>query len=559
MEKSAAISKPPFVAYHFLALLFIIGMAISVQFELIVQFPIKDGFDAFHMGEFVASALGIIKPAPFAGDPFTIHGAADFWPALLVNSLDLSNSKFIAYTVAIYPLLSIFTALLIFLVTVRLALIFQSNPIFLAPVFCFAPYCMGWRELFFFLSMVIFIELVSIAPNFQRRKIILQLLFGTSIALGIYWNFSRAVVAIAAFGPITLWLAFRDPRYFISVGTAFSVFFALGLFVPGISVQGFFENFIMLLNTSSQWNLPVSPKTIVSSVLILGLTALALLRVFQYLRSSGYNETQIALFFPLAIASIIYCKVALMRIAAENVLLALIVPLILVCLTTRSRKVDSKDAVARLMLAAIAAGVIVYLNVSGYFYYVTILIVVVAFLLIFFEATMEPALYRVSVTIVCAFCLGSAMTAPTGEFKKIRSSKVAPPIDEMVLSNSISPVSEGVGWVAQKLKTNGASCVFDLTNTGLINGASFLPACSRFTYPVYATSEFEGWLINDLLATLPPVIVYSAEHWSYEIDNRPMNERFPALDKAIHSHYSKEECNYGYCLQYKIINPVPNL
>ena len=54
------------------------------QNALSLSFPI---LDLFHQGEFLAAGM-LFFGAPFEGDPFTIHGAADFIPLVAVYSLE---------------------------------------------------------------------------------------------------------------------------------------------------------------------------------------------------------------------------------------------------------------------------------------------------------------------------------------------------------------------------------------------------------------------------------------------------------------------------------------
>ena len=112
-------------------------------------------------------------------------------------------------------------------------------------------------------------------------------------------------------------------------------------------------------------------------------------------------------------------------------------------------------------------------------------------------------------------------------------------------------VMPGIRWSAQSLRAAGAHCVFDLVNAGLINAVAQLPACSRFTYPVYAGPQHEQQLISDLERTAPTAVVFKADFWSYAIDGRPMSARFPVLDATITQRYPREECQFGFCLRYK--------
>ena len=119
------------------------------------------------------------------------------------------------------------------------------------------------------------------------------------------------------------------------------------------------------------------------------------------------------------------------------------------------------------------------------------------------------------------------------------------------LPTAENAVTPGVHWSAKIISESGAECVFDLVNTGLINAVANLPACSQFTYPVYAGPQHENRLTADLIRADPPVIVYRSNFWSYAIDGRNMAERFPTLDAEIMKLYPREVCKHDYCLRFQ--------
>jgi len=110
--------------------------------------------------------------------------------------------------------------------------------------------------------------------------------------------------------------------------------------------------------------------------------------------------------------------------------------------------------------------------------------------------------------------------------------------------------SKGINWVAEELKKNHVECVFDLANNGAINGVADLPACTRFSYIIYADRKYEDEIIGRLRETKPETIVYSTKFWSYNIDDKPMSDRFPELDRFILKYYPFEKCAYDYCMRY---------
>jgi len=111
-------------------------------------------------------------------------------------------------------------------------------------------------------------------------------------------------------------------------------------------------------------------------------------------------------------------------------------------------------------------------------------------------------------------------------------------------------VDKGIQWVSAELSKAGSNCVFDLSNNGVINGVTALPACTKYTYPVYATQRYEGDMIQELQQRNPPIIVFYSTYWPFSIDGKSMHDRFPELKNYLLKTYQYEKCNFGYCLRY---------
>ncbi|MFC6477947.1 hypothetical protein ACFQDN_17645 [Pseudomonas asuensis] len=112
-------------------------------------------------------------------------------------------------------------------------------------------------------------------------------------------------------------------------------------------------------------------------------------------------------------------------------------------------------------------------------------------------------------------------------------------------------VSEGARWAASQIKESGSQCVFDLSNNGIINGVTGLPACTKYIYPVYATRVYEQDMISDLKKSDPSVVVYSTTFWSFNINDISMHDKFPELKKYLDEKYPYEKCESEYCLRFK--------
>lgn len=534
-----------------LVIVLLLSAAITLQHNLGVSFPLTD---AFHSGEFVAAAMAVLVPPPFEGDPYTIHGASDFFPALLARLL-VGQEHIIAYTVVMYGLMSIFACFLIGLAAVRIAKRSDTELIVLAPFFLLIPFCVDWRDLLFALSLLLFSRLVS--SNEQRGgTVLVQLLFGFVVALGTYWSYNRGVAALVAFGPVMLWLSLYDRRHLVSILVALVAFPLLGMLLPGISVWGYIQNLFMLFETSSKWAYPpYSPlidfyRMLLAIGAIAGFVAAVIVAAIG-MRLQTSSRDFVALYVALIVAAAIYLKIGLGRIDF-HVFMGTWLPLLIALCGMRWGRIDIPGGVrARLTyfvgsLLLLSAGVFIF----GLFYNAPMAMVAICLLLLV-GCFLNQRHRFVPATFIAICTLSVIVPSPLHALRTVQSGGAAWIGSIRDLPANDDAVSEQVLWAAREIADAGSDCVFDLSNSGLINAVAGLPSCSRFTYPVYANSSYEDALIADLRSAAPPVVLYWSTFWSYSIDRRPMSDQFPTLNATILRDYPRELCNFGACLRYR--------
>lgn len=514
----------------------------SLHANGVPSFPVQD---AFHKGEFVAAAITVLQGAPFDSVPYTIHGAVDLWPALIVSLVIPERDMLLANTLVLYPIFSMLAVVFTALASTRLAQRFGIAPLMLVPFLLIAGLCIGWRDVFFALSLYLFARIV---PDDLGRGggFLAQILFGLVIAVGTYWSFNRGAAALIAFGLPTLWLATRHYRFAISIVTAILVFLAIGSSgVPGVSAQGYLENFVMLLQTSSQWGYSRSLSRDLWWILTVGTVVGAISLVGLRLRRGKLSESQVVLSISLLIGAAIYAKIGLGRIDQAHIVMGVWMPLLVVTLLLTEVQLN-KPSWLQLGISAVAVVLVVYAARR----YISIL--PIAATLIFAIAVLLGGRLRLNVAqAVTVFCV-SALILTTGKiWGSAKKGTYAWLWDFPNLPAAAESVTPGIRWSAQSIRDSGTHCVFDLVNVGLINAVANLPACSRFTYPVYAGPQHERQLIEDLQRTAPIAILYKADFWSYAIDGKAMSSRFLALDAEILRLYPREECNLGFCLRFR--------
>jgi len=522
---------------------FFVSLFISGQNALDLPFPISD---PFHQGEFLAAAIAVLNDAPYDGDPLIVHGAVDILPALVVAQLATSQEFVLSYTLAIYPFISIITVIITLAAALRLADRFQVQTALLIPFILFVPFSVGWRDLFFSISLYMF---AAIVPDERGRGggPAKQIIFGLVIALGTYWSFNRGVAALVAFGPLTIWLAVHYRRFWISILTALAGFVFIGSVFPGISIQGYIENFLVLLETSSQWTFPPSLNQNVWTGLVIAVGVISAATAVVSIRKFSLTRSKIILLSALIIASAVYLKIGLGRVDQVHIQMAVWLPMLIITIIFSWEKHTVPNNALLIFSAVLLSVVITFVLRSHYvslFSIFSILIIATGFFL------GERGRHYLSYALL-TLCLSATATGAGLAWLKFQDDRYAWLSDIAQLPAAENAVTEGVLWSSRKIVESGSSCVFDLVNNGLINAVTNLPPCSRFTYPVYANRTYESQLIDDLRSSDPALIVYSSDFWSYSIDGKPMTERFPLLDAEILDRYPNIECNFGYCVRIR--------
>jgi hypothetical protein len=323
--------------------------------------------------------------------------------------------------------------------------------------------------------------------------------------------------------------------------------FAASLFVANwigaFSLSSFIENFEFLLATSSQWSYGYSKfEPILFTVLVTipnGWAIYYLVNNLQQVIRNSWRETANLLL--LIIITLLMFKIGINRADLPHVVMALWMPaLVFLYLNIRlSMFANATMAVAIVWLA---------LRVHNFW------ILFGAIMPVIYENNtrlkkltcylVAPKFSIVVIAIPLIFVNTLKIASNDSKNGYLWISHIsAPPANQ-------SLVGESINWVSSEILRVGSRCVFDLSNNGVINGITALPACTKYTYPVYATQRYEADMIQELQQRNPPVVVFSSTYWSFSIDGKSMHDRFPELKNYLVQTYPYEKCNFGYCLRY---------
>lgn len=505
-------------------------------------FAIGDAFysDPFHHGEFVASLQSML-----AGNVkfFTIHGAMDWVPAWFSQRL-FGLDKYFLPTMLVYNTLSAFAGL--FLYTTIFLLTSKNNQyraIILMISAVLSAYLVGIRDVF--LLLAIWVYFLSERCSSKQWRNVLELTLGVLLAVNLFWSFDRGMAAIAGLGIACIVIAVAERRYLLSM---LSFSFSLGAlhWVGALSFSNYAANFQFLMATSSQWSHGFAKEPVTLSALVAIPNGWAIYYLLKQLHQQfRVNWKETANLISLVILTILMFKIGVNRADGLHVIMALWVPslaflylherctvkwpmffniTIIISIMWLAKKTDMHVLYFGILIPAIYVIQTKFPKLTYDLALPKLGIIALAI----------PLLFTNIVIISSKYTQGSFQWMP-----KV----LTPPTNQSLVSDSIK-------WVSEEILKAGSHCVFDLSNNGVINGITSLPACTKYIYPVYATQRYEADMLEELQQHNPPVIVFSSTYWSFSIDGKSMHGRFPALKNYLLKTYPYEKCNLGYCLRY---------
>ena len=519
-------------------------LALSILFTGILAkfFAIGDSFfgDPFHHGEFVASLQSVL-----AGNVnfFTIHGAMDWLPAWFSQHFFGPNQYFLP-TMLAYNTLSALASLFLYATIVLLT---NKNNQYRAVILMVSAvlvvYLVGSRDVF--LLLAIWVYFLSERCSSKQSRNVLELILGVALAANLFWSFDRGVVGIAGIGLACLVTAATERRYLLSMVTFILSLGALH-WVGALSFSNYVANFQFLLATSSQWSYGFAKKPVILSALVAIPNGWAVYYLYKQLNQTiRVNWKETASLISLVILTILMYKIGINRADGGHVIMALWAPTLAFLYLHEKYSVKwpiffNITIIISMMLLAKKSGIsVLYFGMLVPAIYV----IKTRFPKLTYDlVSLKLAIIAFAIPLTLLITLKISPQYTQGGYQWI--SKIsAPPTNQ-------SLVSESIQWVSTEILKSGSSCVFDLSNNGVINGITGLPACTKYIYPVYATQRYENDMLEELQQKNPPVIVFTSTYWSFSIDGKSMHERFPELKTYLVRTYPYEKCNLGYCLRY---------
>ena len=498
--------------------------------------------DPFHQGEHFAAAVSYLAGSGARFHPLAIHGVLDVFPALLAERLTGAGNYFLA-TEVIYCALNFAAAIALLAIAWELLRSKPNRWLLLLVVGLVAPFVVGYRDLLLLTSLYLFV-MISGRNAAGPSGVLLKFGLGIAAAFGVFWSFDRGIAGTVALGAGVLTMLPRGRTHAIPLVAFVATITVLALCFDAFSLSNYLSNVRLLMDTSSQWRYVGQQSALELSTFALALNSVALtLFVLESWRSGSF-ERRVPQVLAFVLLALVLVKIGTNRADILHVYWALWVPM-LAALAFYGGTLKVRMAAVILVAVVLIAAIGVARSYDDYAMLLVVALLGYATVSLLRLRHFQIVTAGLMVLIACG--LWSVAASSTNWLTGGRYAWIGRVLHSPA-NEEVSPPP--VVWVAERLREQGVNCVFDLTNSGLINGLVRRPSCSRFTYPVYATTKYEQQLIDDLRAASPRALVYSSGNWSYRIDGKPMNERFQALDRFILTNYPVEACSVGYCVRY---------
>lgn len=497
--------------------------------------------DPFHHGEYVATL-----PAVLAGgsDFFTIHGALDWLPAWLAAQ-GVGVARYFLPTMFLFHLLDLLAGLLLYLIVVQQSSSLERYRfVVLFATAALACYLVGHRDFFLLTSVWLFFAL-SAQDDKPIRFNLLALTLGLSLALNVFWSFDRGLAGLLGLGSACLLGLATQHRYGVVLLTTTLVL--LGLVQSGwMPVDTYLANLRFLLDTSAQWrygsdNWTASFLTVVAAIPNLVATYWLARRFRRAAVERDWSEAARLLAW-LALCVLMF-KAGTNRADSQHVVMALWIPwLTLLSLSGDRLRAKRLIPVARWLWWPPLLAIFLF-SISHPLF----LLLLLAPALYALEVRHPQRAERIQHSRLAIFTLAFIVLAANvqragGHYVKQHYAWLAQ------LSNppsNVQTVDNAIRWVVGEFQRQQARCVFDMSFGGVINGVTGLPACTRYTYPIYANTQYEDHLLAQLQQQHPPLVIASSYWWGTD-----WQQRFPKLHTYLQRTYPYEQCHLQYCLRY---------
>lgn len=504
-----------------------------------------DGYlpDTFHHGEFFAAFETLLRRG-HGYYPITIHGIQDYFPAAISYHF-FGEDRYFLFAVFLHQCIEILTGVLFFFLVFSFLKNRPKSALLLLTTALLTPHLVMYKD--FLLVTSVFLYFAVQRASTPALRCIGELALGAVVAVGLFWSFDRGLVGALSLGIGCLVQALRSPRYRLSLAMFAICVPLLGLFGPEYSIINYAKNVLFLIDTSSQWSYGLWVHAVRLTILLAAANLLVLSIFVFHVDKRSLSIQEWGNYIFLLVLSALLFKMGANRADAPHILSALWGPLLL-CLYWRMLNPDGQLHAA--FKAALTFFLLLMFFASRRYQDIGLLLIILALMFALYGPKFPGRIFRhigyVSIALMLiplySILHQVNISRTDGSYKWLRRISEVP--------DNASLALEDVRWAANEITKSGAQCLFDFTNSGLINGLTKLPTCTQVTYPVYASPKYEPQMIEELRQERPPAIVYSSKQWHFAIDGKPMPDRLPALAQYLQKNYGNERCSSQYCIRY---------
>ena len=490
--------------------------------------------DPYHTGEYLVQLINLENGL----NTFTIHGAVNYAPAFM--SKFFFGDDYIVATPIFIRALAIASSLLLTHICYLLLNKNKNKIIISLFIFSISLSFISHRDVFLMLSILYFIKILNLTSSHVKVSTIHLILFGLVMTLTLFWTFDRGIAGLVSIGIAYIYLLYKSKDYRLIVPIA-SFLFSLTIlsvtFNP-TSIFHWFDNVLMLINSSGQWQYTLSFFPIFFASLAFILLLFTIFNILQQAKGNSDYIYKTHLIF-IFLLSIILFKSAVNRADLAHIFLTLTgVFLSTSLILGRESKINYTFINAKLDFIALASFCTVFFVLGVLLKNFIFLYSSLMFAFIFIIQHGGKYLHLNKILAVMSLVFFVLLSS----YQVYRYTSLSPLNQES---------SNGVHWAAQVLILHNEECIFDLTNSGVINALSNLPTCTKYSYPVYAPYKDEQQMLKQLKESNPNFIVYSSTFWAYTIDGKSMAIRYPKVDGFIKSNYGFSQCKFDYCIKSK--------
>ena len=516
------------ILYALLLLIFTL-----ICFDLNLKNAVYD--DHFHHGEYFNIFNNIRIGATL---PLSVHGAVDYIPAWL--AFNIAGPDYYAHITRIIYISFKVIACILFLLT--LERINQK----LIPLLCaalLAPFILDHRDFSLSILIYAFISLNKYKADNLKYIFVLALISFAAV-FNLFYATNRGFAGMLAILLALMISAYFDKRNFLGLFLIALLLLLIDKWIPVFSVKDLIEKIPFLIKNSRQWSFAWEYKTISLAIYIFLLLAISIfLNVYAIIQKKN-NHKELAILAFISILSVFHYQIATYRADLFHIMMAF--PIILLSLfnflrLTTDEKINLSSPFVILIL--------MFSLVSLYIIQEKPLVILISLFLLNelnftaeykFQKYIHHTLRAILILICILLPARILIQYNTGDYNWVKTNALSKKNEEIMDSSIL--------WAQNKINDGNTVCLFDLSNSGLINVDITIPTCTKYSYLAFSDHSNKNELIEFLNSEkAPQKIVLSSNGKNSEIEKNQENQ----LNLLIKTKYPYEECESKFCIRYQ--------